>query len=154
MKKTVVLRSPEQFKQLLSYLDDIPKDELHEVTIKPHKSNISVQQRSYYWVILSAIEKHTGTTKEELHLEYKKRWLVDIFSQSPDDHPGYGEMMESLREVYKRGMRGHARRFYDYVVKETSIMDALVPEMNEYIDNIIRIAAQELSFAIPAPEYK
>lgn len=154
MKKTVVLRSPEQFKQLLIYLDDLPSDELHEVVIKPHKSNISVQQRAYYWVILSAIEKHTGTLKEDLHLEYKKRFLVDIFSRNPDDHPGYGEMMESLREVFKRGMTGHAKRFYDYVVQETSIMDALVPEMNEYIDSIMTTSGTELRMTFEPATYR
>ena len=150
--QTIVLREMQQFDRAVHILKAMPSEPLCECIIRLHKSNISVRQRSYYWVVLKAIEEHTGTTSEDLHLDYKKRFLVDIFSRNVDDHPGYGEMMESLRAVYARGMQGHAKRFYDYVVQMTSIMDANVDEMVEFIDKIIIAAAQELHFAVPPAE--
>ena len=153
MKQTVVLHEPEHYARLLEYLDAVSKEEdTHEVVIRPHASNVRVRQRAYYFVILKAIEGHTGTPSEELHLAYKKRWLIDIYSRNIDDHPGFGEMMESLRELWRLGLAKKAKPFYDYVVESTSIMDAKRSELAELIEYIIQAAATELGFAVPPAE--
>jgi hypothetical protein len=152
MKQTVVLLDKDKYLRVWEHLNEVPDDEVHEVVIRPHASTVRVRQRAYYFVALTAIEGHTGTTVEELHLEYKKRWLVDIYSRNIDDHPGFGEMMESLRELWRLGMAKKAKPFYDYVVESTSIMDAKRLEMVEFLDKIILAAATELNFAVPPAE--
>lgn len=152
MKKTVVLREQKQFAQVLKYLDEIPEDELHEVIIRPHKQDIGERQRAYYFVALKAIAAYTGDTVEELHMNYKKEFLVDIMKAHPDDYPNFIEKMSLLRAFYKTGQTAKALRLYDLFVKECSLMDAKRAHVAEYIDSIVVHAADFLQFAVPPAE--
>ena len=154
MKYTIILKEPKHYKRVLEVLDSLPKDELFEVIIRLHKSSISVRQQGYYFVILKAIEKNTtcGLTVEELHFNYKKRWLIDIFCRNHDNHPGFAEMIESLRELWRMGLAKKAKPFHDHVVRECSLMDAKRDEIAEYLEYIIMAAAQELQYAVPPAE--
>ena len=153
MKETVILKSPDQFSQVLKYLDDIPSDELHCVVIKPFTESISVRQQGYYFgVVIKSISEYTGTDKDELHRQYKKQFMIDIMCSNPDDYPGFGEMLESLREVYRTGKHGHANRFYEHVIDKASIMDLKRPHKAELIDRVIRHAAEFMSFSVPPAE--
>ena len=153
MKKEVTLKEPRHFNQALTYLDEVSKcDELHICIIKAHKESLSERQRAYYWVVLEFIQNHSGSFKDELHLEYKKMFLVDIFCQHPDDYPGFGEMVQELRDLWTAGHGKKAVRFYAHVVEGCSIMKAKRPHMAEYIDRIIMHASEFHGIAVPSAE--
>ena len=149
MKAFVVLREPSNFSQVLKYLDDLgQEDEVHECTIQPYKSKLSANQRRLYWLWLTHISKVLGYTKDELHQDYKKEFLVPIFIRDDKD---YAQMVDSVRAIHKKGMPGHAKHLEKQIVKLTSIMDASTSQMTEYLEDI-RLKCVGIQIQLPIPE--
>ncbi|HCW4261536.1 TPA: recombination protein NinB, partial [Acinetobacter baumannii] len=51
------------------------------VTIKPDERNRSKAQNRLYWKWLHVIHKKTGNDEEQLHFEYKKKFLINILKR-------------------------------------------------------------------------
>ena len=153
MKKTVTLIGKTQYQTVWEYLNEVPDDVLHEVLIREHKSTISSRQQGYiFGVVYKAISAHTGYEKDELHTIYKKKFLIDIFLETPDEHQELVKRMEMVHELSKLGRAGYAKGFYAMVVDSCHLMDGKRGETANFIDRIIRHAAQEFNVSVPPPE--
>lgn len=149
MKATVILKDLDNFDYLIDLIDEVrTEDQVHQVDIKPYKPVLSANQRRLYWLWIEHIMNHTGYTKEELHLRYKKDYLVNIFERDDQD---YAKMIESVRVVHRKGMRGHAKHLADMIVKMTSIMDATTAQMTEYLNLIQQECIDRLQLQLPIP---
>jgi hypothetical protein len=125
----------------------VESETIYEVLIKEHKVSLSAQQRKLYFFWLAIIGDELGYEKDEIHLEMKKKFLISIYVR---EHEGFAEMVESLRVVQKENKRAW-RILADHVLRETSIMDASVKEMKEYLTDVDRFAAsQNIPLPLPA----
>ena len=149
MKRTIILKSPEQFKSALNALDSIPKDEVHELEIRPHRANLSARQRGLYYTWIPIISMSTGQSKEEVHLRLKGRFLVPIFEREKE---WYRVLLESIRVVYQNGDRSTAMMQYKAVLRLTSIRDANTKEFSDYMEDCRMSVQEDLSICLPLPE--
>ena len=134
MKRHITLIGPDQYSEVTKALMDLQsQEEVHEVIIQPAQSSLSGRQRRLYWVWMTDYSKATGYSKEEAHLDFKKRFLVKIYERDSKD---YAEMIESVRQVHRKGMPGHAKHLQKMIIELTSIMDADTHQMAEYMDDI------------------
>lgn len=148
MKTTIIIRSEEHRQRALNLIRLAPLEPLLEVTVKEHKKDISAGQRALYWQWLTVIGSYLGESKETLHERYKDRFLTIIYER---DNPEYAEMISSLREVYRQGMKEAALSLRKQVVCLTSITTATVAQMSEYM-NDIEMDASSMAIQLPHPD--
>lgn len=121
-------------------MDEIPinKEFLVEIKELTKKDLRSTCQNRLYWEWTSAasstdINEHAGSTKEEWHFYFKKKFLVPIFER---DDLGYAAMLVALRKVYKQGMKGECDVLLNHIVQETSTTDCSILQFSEYLNEI------------------
>ena len=128
---TIILKDPSLFARVVEVLDSLPKDRLYECVIRPHKASLSSNQRRLHWAWMTQKSEQTGYTKEECHLDCKKRFLVPIFERDDKD---YSIMIDSVRDVHRKGMPGHAQHLQKQIIKMTSITTANTKQMTEMLN--------------------
>ena len=148
MKQKVIISSEELRNRAIQIVKSLPIDVVHEVVVREHKKDRSAQQNSLYWSWLTIIGNALGESKEAMAKLYKDRFLVQIYER---DCPDYAEMIQSLRNVYKKGMQVEAVALRKRIVALTSTTTATVAQMSEYMENISHSAA-ELAIRLPIPE--
>lgn len=106
-----------------NYLSSL-KDKRVEVIIRKERSERSLNQNSYYWgVVVQLIADHTGYEPEEAHEALKVKFLSD---PKADKH-------------------GLLR------IRSTTKLSTV--EFNDYLNRVVRWAAQELGVYIPDPSH-
>ena len=66
------------------------------VVIDQKQDDRSTAQNRLYWMWLGQIEKKNGTHKDQLHYEFKKRFLIYIYRRDDQD---FAEMCDSIAKV-------------------------------------------------------
>jgi hypothetical protein len=148
MNKTITIKSDYQRDYALSIIKDLPLDPVHDVVIKPHKSDRSAAQNALYWKWMTEIGNHDGDMKEEVAERYKDKFLVQIFER---DDKEYGEMIQTLRNVYSSGAKKDALTLRKKVVKLTSTTNCNVEQMKEYL-NFIEMDAASRGIELTRPD--
>jgi hypothetical protein len=116
------------------------------------KTSRSASQRSLYWMILTDMQntnvnEHAGLTKEEHHLAMKKEYLCNIYERDDEE---YAHMIDSLRTVYKEGMRSQAVELQKSIVNLTSTTNASVKQFSEYLECVTRWCNERgISYRLP-----
>ena len=144
MKKTITLKSQELKDRAVAIIEALSFEPLHEVVIREHKKDRSLEQNALYWKWLTIIGEELGYSKEEAHMVYKERYLVNIFSR---DDIEYAAMIGNIKLV--GGAKGVS--IMNKIIDMTSTVDASVKQMTEYL-NSIALHAQELGIHLPFPE--
>lgn len=142
MSLTMILRTNEDRQYAIERLRACPLDPHHELVLRPYKRNRSGEQNRYYWVILGHISISLGSSKDELHEEYKRRFLVPILLR---DDEQFRELVGAIKAVPSYG--NIARK----VIGLLSTTSLNVGQMSEYIDEVIAHAAT-LGIALPTQE--
>jgi hypothetical protein len=148
VKQTIVISSEELRNRAATILAALPLDPVHEIVFRVHKKNRSLVQNGLYWEWLTIIGNALGESKEDVAERYKDKFLVQIFER---DDPEYAEMVQSLREIWKQGMKKEAVSLRKRIVSFTSTTTANVAQMSEYLENIERDATS-LGIRLPSPE--
>lgn len=145
-----ILRTEQLKRRVVEVINLIPieEDKIQEIIIRPYKRNRSKEQNAFLWTILGVIAREIGTTKDELHETYKERFLVPIYER---DDPEYAQMMETVRDVWRKGMKTEARTLRKKVIGLTSTTNATVAQMQEYL-NEIESHANSLGIFLPPME--
>lgn len=107
-----------------------------------------VAQNRLMWAWLTdmqntSVESLAGNDKDWWHEDMKRRFLINILER--DDHE-FAEMLESLRVVYRSGMKDHADRFFKHVVSEASTTHLSVEQFSEYLKCIQRFCDDKCIF--------
>jgi len=97
-------------------------------------------QNRLYWSWLHSCEttdinEKSGMTSEEWHILLKKQFLVKIFERDDD---GYAIMMQSLRDIYRKGLKSECDVMRNHIIRETSTADCSVKQFSEYLNEIER----------------
>lgn len=148
MKQTIILISAEHKYRAMRVIEALPMDVLHEVVIREHKKDRSKDQNSLYWKWLTVIGNELGESKEAVHEDMKGMFLCNIYER---DNPDYAEMLQTLRAVYREGMRDESLSLHKKIIALTSTTTATVSQMSEYMACIEHHAAS-LAIRLPFPE--
>lgn len=149
MKETAVITSEEVKDRVCELVVSIPFEPRHEIIIRPVEKNQSASQRGLYWMWITTISDKTGETKDEVHFRMKKKHLVRIFER--DDPDGYGQMICTVRDLHKQGMKTESKLLAEQIVKLTSTTAATVAQMMEYMTDLEH-DVWEQGIVLPHPE--
>jgi len=141
MKIRLTINSPSVKVQATELIKNLPTDSSHEVLIRARKKSRSADQNALYWYFITIIAGERGETKDAMHYEYKKRFLVHIFER--DDPEGYGTTIESVRTVYRAGMKNEALHLEALIISLTSTTKAGVKQFAEYLRDIEQDAVEK-----------
>lgn len=118
------------------------------VTIAPECRKRSVAQNSLYWKWLSVIERKTGNDKDQLHFEFKKKFLINILKR---DDKEYAEMCLAL-SVLKQTESEQFEAIANGVIRETSTTRMDTKQFTEYLQQIEAYALAKLGISLPVPD--
>lgn len=136
--KHFIIRGERQIKLVYEVLGMGPLDGSIEVVIKPYKKNRSYEQQKGYFVWLAYIGEHTGSTKEELHENYKRKFLIHILAE--DDEAFYS----LLQVIANGGTEDDRKRF----VRELSTTKLNTKQFARYMSEI-ESHANSMGIALP-----
>jgi NinB protein len=118
------------------------------VSISPECKKRSVAQNSLYWKWLSVIERKTGNDKDQLHFEFKKKFLINILKR---DDKEYAEMCLALSAL-KQSESEQFRAIADGVIRETSTTRMDTKQFTEYLQQIEAYALAKMGISLPVPD--
>jgi len=151
MPKKIIIRSDQLKNRAIEVIKNLPINPIHEIVIKPFKEIRSLAQNALYWKWLTLIGLELGMTKDELHFEYKERFLLPILIANPEDYPQFSGIMDSINAVRDAGLDDKADELYKLVIRLTSTTIAKTKHMTEYL-NDIESHATSLGIYLPRPE--
>lgn len=148
MNKQIIITGEPQRANAIATIEKLPLTTVHVVNIKEHKEGLSSRQRRLYFKWLGEICEEFGEDKDDLHLDYKGRYLVKIYRR---DDPEFEAMCEAVNEMHRQGMKTDSVVLHKWIVKHTSIMDASTAQMSEYM-KAIEVEATMKGVALTHPD--
>jgi hypothetical protein len=118
------------------------------VTIKPQSTKRSINQNSLYWDWLTEVQNKTGQDKEDLHFEFKKKFLISILRR---DDEGYSEMCHAIT-LLKQSESEQYEAVANGVIRETSTTRLNTKQFTEYLGLIQAYASKELGVFLRSPD--
>ncbi|RZG91667.1 hypothetical protein EXE08_16360 [Acinetobacter pittii] len=118
------------------------------VEIKPESKDRSKAQNRLYWKWLHEIHKKTGNDEDQLHFEFKKRFLINILKR---DDESYAEMCLAISQL-KQSESEQFRAIADGVIRETSTTRMNTSQFNNYLNLIEAFALKEFGMVLPVPD--
>lgn len=140
MKQRIIVSTEPLRKRAALLCSQIPLDESHVVIIAPHVETRSELQKRYYFHIVGIMADHFGYTKNALHVEMKKLFLLPIFVRD-----------DKAMELLVRGVIKEGEDALQKLAEIISINQASVKQMSEYITELKRHAA-EYDIRLPIQE--
>lgn len=121
-------------------------EEVLEVIVQPEKRKRSLATNRLYWLWITQVANEWGDTKEGVHYDFKRRFLLKIYYR---DSQSFAEMCDAIKALKDLDLRN-----YDKIAKEVvglvSTTKATDKQMSEYLDDIYRFCyAQGLFLLIP-----
>ncbi|MGZ4968016.1 MAG: recombination protein NinB [Methylobacter sp.] len=141
MKKEFVITDQKVRFQAYEAVRAITKDPVMKVTITEYKKNRSAAQNSLYWAWLTDCENttcndHAGKTKDEWHLEFKEKSLLNIFLK--DEAKIYARLLGALYQIkVDFGQEAYDLQ-YEFIIDKLSTTEANVAQFAEYLTDIER----------------
>ncbi len=94
------------------------------------------------------IGKDLGESKDEVHRRHKESFLLPILER---DDAGFAVMMETVRDLYRKGQQAQARQAHRVIVDLSSTTRLNVEQMTEFL-NEIEQEARGLNIRLPYPD--
>lgn len=147
MERTITIADAKTCVEAMNAIAGIPQDSSHKVVISAKKeTRTSLQNRCYHgWATVMA--KKRGLTLEEMKTEYKERFFKPIFIR---DDPGYASLWETVRDLWRQGMKDESQIVAKGIINLTSSTQANTAQMAEVLNNIDFDAAN-LGVHLPRP---
>ena len=118
------------------------------VTIKPQSTKRSINQNALYWDWLTEVQNKIGQDKEDLHFEFKKKFLISILRR---DDEGYAEMCYAIT-LLKQSESEQYEAVANGVIRETSTTRLNTKQFTEYLGLIQAYASKELGVFLRSPD--
>jgi len=135
----------EQVRNLaLRIIEGLPLEPVHSVRICEHKPDRSLEQNALMWVWLGHMSDDIGHTKDELHVEFKRKYCLPIMLAHPDDYPEIASAWARLTRLSTEG------EVADALAPIISTKRLKVRHMSQYLKDIFG-EAQGLSIRLPDP---
>lgn len=121
-------------------------DEVMEVVIQPENRKRSLATNRLYWMWVTQAANEWGDTKEGMHHNFKRRFLLKIYYR---DDAQFAAMCDSIKALETLDLQKY-RDISGEVINLTSTTKATDKQMSEYLDDIYRFCyAQGLFLLIP-----
>ncbi len=152
-KKTFIIKSELQLSTAMAYMvqnyqaaltDDTP---LH-IHITTKQDSRSVLQNRLYWKWLHEIQHSTGNSADDMHFEFKKKFLIAIYER---DDQQYAEMCHAIKAL-KQSHSEQYKLVADGVIRETSTTKMTVKQFSEYLNHIHNFALVRLGIMLTTPD--
>ncbi|WPO68767.1 recombination protein NinB [Acinetobacter haemolyticus] len=118
------------------------------VEIKPEAKDRSKAQNRLYWKWLHEIHKKTGNDEEQLHFEFKKKFLIGILKRDDDDYAAMCLAISALKQSESEQFEAIANG----VIRETSTTRMNTSQFTNYLQLIEAFALKEFGMVLPVPE--
>lgn len=146
MRQIICIDSAEAIEEAVAIIQSI--GEGYDVIVEEHKEGRSLPQNALYWEWIGIIAKYCGTTKYEQHEMFKEQHLMPIFARDDMD---YADLIELIREEWRRGNKSRAERLYEKLKRMTSTTKTSKRQMAEYMTQV-QIAATGIGLVLPTKE--
>ncbi len=118
------------------------------VEIKPESKDRSKAQNRIYWKWLHEIHRKTGNDEDQLHFEFKKKFLIGILKRDDKD---YADMCLAISAL-KQSESEQYRAIADGVIRETSTTRMNTAQFTTYLQLIEAFALKEFGLVLPVPD--
>ena len=118
------------------------------VEIKPEAKDRSKAQNRLYWKWLHEIHRKTGNDEDQLHFEFKKKFLIGILKRDDKD---YADMCLAISAL-KQSESEQYRAIADGVIRETSTTRMDTKQFTEYLNLIEAFALKTFGLVLPVPD--
>tara|TARA_Y100001951_G_scaffold102100_1_gene108190 strand:- start:441 stop:926 length:486 start_codon:yes stop_codon:yes gene_type:complete len=146
----IILHKRENVDYAIKQLNELDLSELHVVTIKPMEYSRSVAQNALMWQWITVISNETGTSKDDLHMQFKNTFLLPLLIR--DGHEETVSMYQCIRTVWDAGMHDEAktakRNMLRHMISTTWLT---VKQMTEYLREIEAYAV-DAGIQLPHPD--
>ena len=152
-KKTFIVRSEQHLTSavghlLQNYQAAIRDDKPLHVHVTTKQDSRSVAQNRLMWMWLGEIEKVTGNNKDDLHFEFKKRFLIAIYER---DDQQYAEMCHAIKAL-RNSQSEQYKVVADGVIRETSTTKMNTKQFTEYLNHIHNYVLARLGIMLTIPD--
>lgn len=118
------------------------------VEIRPEAKDRSKAQNRLYWKWLHEIHKKTGNDEDQLHFEFKKKFLINILKRDDKD---YADMCLAISAL-KQSESEQYKAIADGVIRETSTTRMNTAQFTTYLNLIEAFALKEFGMVLPVPD--
>ncbi|WP_109439834.1 recombination protein NinB [Acinetobacter haemolyticus] len=118
------------------------------VEIKPEAKDRSKAQNRLYWKWLHEIHRKTGNDEDQLHFEFKKKFLIGILKRDDDEYAAMCLAISALKQSESEQYRAIA----DGVIRETSTTRMNTSQFTTYLNLIEAFAVKEFGIMLPIPD--
>lgn len=118
------------------------------VVIDQKQDDRSTAQNRLYWMWLGQIERKNGTDKDELHYEFKKKFLIYIYRR---DDQQFAEMCHAIAKV-KQSEPDEYETIGKQVIRLCSTTKLSVKQMTEYLNYVHDFAVTQLNVFLTVPD--
>ena len=118
------------------------------VEIKPEAKDRSKAQNRLYWKWLHEIHKKTGNDEDQLHFEFKKKFLIGILKRDDDDYAAMCLAIKTLKQSESEQYEAIANG----VIRETSTTRMNTVQFTEYLNLIEAFALKAFGLVLPVPD--
>ena len=131
-----------------NYTQAINEGKPLRVAIDQKQNDRSAAQNRLYWKWLGEIEKKNGTHKDQLHFEFKKKFLIYIYRR---DDQQFAEMCHAIAKV-KQSEPDEYKAIGEQVIRLCSTTKATVKQMTEYLNYVHDFAVTQLHVYLTVPD--
>ncbi|GAG45758.1 unnamed protein product, partial [marine sediment metagenome] len=128
-----IINSKASTKNVVAFIESQPDTPVLVVEIYEQKKDRTVDQNRLYRLWGGIISDELGWARKDVYTYLRREHLCKIYER---DDQGYAEMVNSIRNVWKKGMQKEAEKMHDYIVERTSSADATVKQFMEYLKQI------------------
>ena len=118
------------------------------VEIRPETRDRSKAQNRLYWKWLHEIHRKTGNDEDQLHFEFKKKFLIGILKRDDKD---YADMCLAISAL-KQSESEQYEAIANGVIRETSTTRMNTAQFTEYLNLIEAFALKEFGLVLPVPD--
>ena len=131
-----------------NYTRSVDENKPLVVTIKPETKDRSKAQNRLYWKWLHEIHRKTGIDEDQLHFEFKKKFLIGILKRDDKDYADMCLAISALKQSESEQFEAIANG----VIRETSTTRMDTKQFTEYLNLIEAFALKEFGLALPVPD--
>ena len=118
------------------------------VEIRPETRDRSKAQNRLYWKWLHEIHRKTGNDEDQLHFEFKKKFLIGILKRDDKD---YADMCLAISAL-KKSESEQFEAIANGVIRETSTTRMNTSQFTTYLQLIEAFALREFGLVLPVPD--
>lgn len=118
------------------------------VEIRPESRDRSKAQNRLYWKWLHEIHRKTGNDEDQLHFEFKKKFLIGILKRDDDDYAAMCLAISALKKSESEQFEAIANG----VIRETSTTRMNTAQFTTYLQLIEAFALKEFGLVLPVPD--